>query len=100
MILFRPSKEINRYEDEINILNQKNTILLNQIDSINSNNNNLQIEINSLYKSVDSVNLILDKNKQQIDKLKNRKGEIFNIVNNMDVNGVTTNLTNYLKRKH
>lgn len=100
MILFRSSKEINQYEDEINILNQKNTILLNQIDSINSNNNNLQIEINSLYKSVDSVNLVLDKNKQQIDKLKNRKGEIFNIVNNMDVNGVTSNLTNYLKRKH
>lgn len=100
MILFRPSIDINRYEEEIKILNKKNIILLKQNDSINSINDNLQIEINTLHKSVDSVNIVLDKNKKQIDKLKNRKGEIFNSVNNMDVNGVTINLTNYLKRKH
>lgn len=100
MILFRPSIDINRYEEEIKILNKKNIILLKQNDSINSINDNLQIEINTLHKSVDSVNIVLDKNKQQINKLKNRKGEIFNSVNNMDVNGVTINLTNYLKRKH
>ena len=100
MILFRPSKDIDQYEEKINILNQKNEILLNKNDSINSINNNLQIEINSLNKSVDSVNIVLGKNEKQIIILKKRKGEIFNSVNNMDVNGVTRNLTNYLKRNH
>ena len=100
MILFRPSKDIDQYEEKINILNQKNEILLNKNDSINSINNNLQIEINSLNKSVDSVNIVLGKNEKQIIILKKRKGEIFNSVNNMDVNGVTSNLTNYLKRNH
>lgn len=100
MILFKPSNDISQYEEEINILNKKNTILLKQNDSINSINNNLQIEINSLHKSIDSVNIVLDKNKKQIDRLKNRKGEIFNSVNNMDVNGVTSNITNYLRRRH
>jgi len=100
MILFRPSKDINQHEEKINLLNQKNEILLNKNDSINSINNNLQIEINSLNKSVDSVNIVLGKNEKQIIILKKRKGEIFNNVNNMDVNGVTHNLTNYLKRNH
>ena len=100
MILFRPSKDINQDEEKINLLNQKNEILLNNNDSINSINNNLQIEINSLNKSVDSVNIVLGKNEKQIIILKKRKGEIFNNVNNMDVNGVTRNLTNYLKRNH
>ena len=100
MILFRPSKDINQDEEKINLLNQKNEILLNKNDSINSINNNLQIEINSLNKSVDSVNIVLGKNEKQIILLKKRKGEIFNNVNNMDVNGVTRNLTNYLKRNH
>lgn len=100
MILFRPSKDINQDEEKINLLNQKNEILLNKNDSINSINNNLQIEINSLNKSVDSVNIVLGKNEKQIIILKKRKGEIFNNVNNMDVNGVTRNLTNYLKRNH
>jgi hypothetical protein len=100
MVLFRPSKDINQYEEEIVILNQKNVILSNQNDSINSINNNLQIVINSLHKNVDSINLVLDTNKRQIERLKKRKGEIYNNVNNMDVNGVTSNLTNYLRRKN
>ena len=100
MVLFKPSKDINQYEEEINILNQKNVILSNQNDSINSINNNLQIVINSLRKNVDSINLVLDTNKRQIERLKKRKGEIYNNVNNMDVNGVTINLTNYLRRKN
>lgn len=100
MLLFKPSKDINQYEEEIIILNQKNVILSNQNDSINSINNNLQIVIISLQKNVDSINLVLDDNKRQIERLKKRKGEIYNNVNNMDVNGVTSNLTNYLRRKN
>ena len=100
MILFRPSKDINYYEEEINLLNEKNVLLLKSNDSIISLNNNLQKEIDILNKSVDSVNLVLNKNEEEIKKLKKRKGEVFDHVNNMDVNGVTRNLTDYLKRNH
>lgn len=100
MILFRPSKDINYYEEEINLLNEKNVLLLKSNDSIISLNNNLQIEIDNLNQSVDSVNLVLNKNEEEIKKLKKRKGEVFDHVNNMDVNGVTRNLTDYLKRNH
>lgn len=100
MILFRPSKDINYYEEEINLLNEKNVLLLKSNDSIISINNNLQKEIDILNQSVDSVNLVLNKNEEEINKLKKRKGEVFDRVNNMDVNGVTRNLTDYLKRNH
>lgn len=100
MILFRPSKDINYYEEEIKLLNEKNVLLLKSNDSIISLNNNLQKEIDILNQSVDSVNLVLNKNEEEINKLKKRKGEVFDRVNNMDVNGVTRNLTDYLKRNH
>lgn len=100
MILFRPSKDINYYEEEINLLNEKNVLLLKSNDSIISLNNNLQKEIDILSQSVDSVNLVLNKNEEEIKKLKKKKGEVFDRVNNMDVNGVTRNLTDYLKRNH
>ena len=100
MILFRPSKDINYYEEEIRLLNEKNILLIESNDSIMSLNNNLQTEIDNLNQSVDSVNLVLDKNEEEINKLKRRKGEIFDHVNNMDVNGVTRNIADYLKRNH
>jgi len=100
MILFRPSKDINYYEEEIKLLNEKNVLLIKSNDSIISLNNNLQKEIDILNQSVDSVNLVLNKNEEEINKLKKRKGEVFDHVNNMDVNGVTRNLTDYIKRNH
>jgi predicted nuclease with TOPRIM domain len=100
MILFRPSKDINYYEEEIRLLNEKNVLLIKSNDSIISLNNNLQKEIDILNQSVDSVNLVLNKNEEEINKLKKRKGEVFDHVNNMDVNGVTRNLTDYIKRNH
>lgn len=100
MILFRPSKDINYYEEEIKLLNEKNILLIESNDSIISLNNNLQTEIDNLNQSVDSVNLVLDKNEEEINKLKRRKGEIFDHVNNMDVNVVTRNIADYLKRNH
>ncbi len=99
MILFRPSKGLNYYEDELNELNNKNKLLLEKNDSLYNINNTLQIELDSLSDDVDSVNLILGNNKKEIDRLKNRKGEIFDNVNNMDVNDVTRNLSGYLKRR-
>ena len=100
MILFRPSKPINYYEGEIKLLKEKNTFLLESNDSIITLNNNLQKDIVILNQNVDSVNLVLSENKKEIKKLKKRKGEVFNNVNNMVVNDVTRNLTDYIERNH
>lgn len=100
MILFRPSKEINYYEEEIRLLNEKNLLLKESSDSIISLNNDLQVEIDNLNENVDSVNSVLNKNEEEINKLKRRKGEVFNHVSNMDVNDVICNIADYLKRNH
>ena len=100
MILFRPSKPINYYEGEIKLLKEKNTFLLKSNDSIISLNDNLQKDIDILNQNVDSVNLVLTENKKEIKKLKKRKSEVLNNVNNMVVNDVTRNLTDYIERNH
>ena len=100
MILFRPSKSIDYYEGEIKLLKEKNTFLLKSNDSIISLNDNLQKDIDILNQNVDSVNLVLIENKKEIKKLKKRKSEVLNNVNNMVVNDVTRNLTDYIERNH
>lgn len=100
MILFRPTKDINNYEEEIKLLNEKNILLLRSNDSIMSLNNNLQKDIDILNQNVDSVNLVLNENEEEIKNLKKRRGEVFNHVNNMGANDVTRSLTNYIKRRH
>lgn len=99
MILFRPSKNIDNYEKELKDLREKNIILFKQNDSLNNINGVLKLQIESLKDKVDSVNIILDKNEEEIKRLKNRKGEVSNNVNRMGVNDVTRNFSKYLKRR-
>ena len=100
MILFRPSKDISMYEEEINILNQRNKILIDINDSISIANNLLENQISLLEVDVETVNDKLIDNKKEINKLKRNKGEIYKHVNSLDVDGVTSGLSDYLKRKH
>lgn len=99
MILFRPSKNIDNYEKELKDLREKNIKLFKQNDSLNIVNDILKLQIESLNNEVDSVNVILDKNKEEIKRLKNRRGEVSNNVNRMGVNDITRNITKYLKRR-
>jgi len=100
MIIFRPSKDISMYEEQINILNQRNKILIEINDSISNVNNLLGNQIKLLEKDVETVNDKLVDNEEEINKLKRNKGEIYKHVNSLDVNGVTSGLSDYLKRKH
>lgn len=100
MIIFRPSKDISMYEEQINILNQRNKILIKINDSISNVNNLLGNQIKLLEKDVETVNDKLVDNEEEINKLKRNKGEIYKHVNSLDVNGVTSGLSDYLKRKH
>lgn len=99
MILFRPSKNIDNYEKELKDLREKNIKLFKQNDSLNIVNDILKLQIESLNNEVDSVNVILDKNKEEIKRLKNRRGEVSNNVNRMGVNDITRNIAKYLKRR-
>ena len=100
MIIFRPSKDISMYEEQINVLNQRNKILIEINDSISNVNNLLGSQIKLLEKDVETVNDKLVDNEEEINKLKRNKGEIYKHVNSLDVNGVTSGLSDYLKRKH
>lgn len=100
MIIFRPSKDISMYEEEINVLNQRNKILIEINDSISTANNILENQISLLEVDVETVNDKLIDNEKEIKKLKRNKGEIYKHVNSLDVNGVTSGLSDYLKRKH
>ena len=91
MILFRPSNDISMYEKEINILNQRNKILIDIL---------LENQISLLEVDVETVNVKLIDNEKEINKLKRNKGEIYKHVNSLDVDGVTSGLSDYLKRKH
>lgn len=98
--LFRPSKEIDTYEEEIKLLNQQNIMLLQNNDSISLLNKKLTEDVIVLEESVEVVNLKLEDSDKEIRKLKNRKNEIHSNVVFMDANGVTSNMSNYLKRRH
>ena len=100
MTLFRPSNDISMYEEEINILNQRNKILIDINDSISIANNLLENQISLLEVDVETVNGKLIDNEKEINKLKRNKGEIYKHVNSLDVDGVTSGISDYLKRKH
>ena len=100
IILFNPSKkEINKYETEINNLNKKNKELLFKNDSLKNVNRQLGNDILILTKKIDDINTELEDNENLIKRLKKKKGEIFSNVNSMDANGVTSNISDYLKRR-
>ena len=99
LLLFRPSKEINTYEEEILILKNQNKILINNNDSLSFANVKLLEDILVLEEDVEVINIKLEDSSKEIDKLKKKKNEILSNVIIMDANSVTNNLADYLKRR-
>ena len=87
------------YEDEINSLKQQNTELLQNNDSLEQVNTQLDSEIEEYLIEIDSTQVLLDENKDKINNLENGKNEVYSYVNGLDVNGVTSSLTDYLNRR-
>ena len=100
LLLFRPSKEINTYEEEILILKNQNKILINNNDSLSFANVKLLEDILVLEEDVEVINIKLEDSSEEIDKLKKKKNEIHSNVIIMDANSVTNNLADYLKRRN
>ncbi len=100
LLLFKPTYPTDYYKKEIKNLEEKNLKLFKQNDSLNIVNDILNFKINKLNEKVDLVNVILDKNGKEIKRLNNRKNEVFTNVSCMDVNDVTSNIANYIKRRN
>jgi len=97
--IFRPSKDIDNHEDEIELLNKQNKRLFNINDSLQLENLKLNEEIEQLIVSIDSTKVLLDKNKDKIKDLENDKSKVSTYVDRLNVDGVTTSLSEYLNRR-
>ena len=98
-IIFRPSKPIETYEDEINALKQQNQQLLLSNDSINLINTKLQEEINVILYAIDSTKVALKETENKLEILENKRNEVSTIINNMDSDDITNTFSSYLKRR-
>ena len=97
--VFRPATKIDTYENEINLLKIENTKLLQNNDSLELVNIQLDEEIEGYLIEIDSTQVLLDENKDKINDLENGKGKVSSYVNGLDANGVTSSLSDYLNRR-
>ena len=97
--IFRPSKPIETYENEINLLKQQNQQLLLSNDSINFINTKLQKEINVILYAIDSTKVALKETENKLEILENKRNEVSTIINNMDSDDITNTFSSYLKRR-
>lgn len=97
--IFRPSKGIDTYEDEINNLKIANETLKNNNDSLLIINGTLSAEIKELMTNIDSTQTALANTEDKINDLENGKGKVSGYVNTLNADGVANELTNYLNRR-
>ena len=98
-LLFRPQIPINNYEGEIKALKKQNTHLLLSNDSINSINNKLQKEVNTILYAIDSTIVILRETETKLADLEKKRNEIPNIISHMDSDDITNSISDYLQRR-
>ena len=97
--MFRPSVPIEEYENEINILKKKNKELLISNDSIVALNKKLEEEIQQILFTIDSTEALLRNTEITLKELERKRDEIPDIVDNLDSDGVTESISDYLKRR-
>ena len=97
--IFRPSKPIETYENEINALKQVNKELLISNDSIAGLNKKLEDEIQQILFTIDSTEALLRNTENKLKELEKRRDEVSNIVDNLNSDGVTQSISDYLKRR-
>lgn len=98
-IIFRPSKPIETYEEEINALKKVNKELLLSNDSISIINQKLEEEIKEILFTIDSTQALLKNTENKLKELEGRRNEVSNIVDNLNSDGITNSLTDYLQRR-
>ena len=97
--IFRPSKEIDYYEDEINNLKQQNELLHGSNDSLKTQNGVLAREITDILITIDSTKAKLADTKDKLNDLEDEKGKVSDRVRVLNANGVAGELTDYLNKR-
>lgn len=97
--IFRPSKGIDLYEKEINILKSENKTLILNNDTLLILNNSLSLEIQELINNIDSTQAKLNKTKTKIKDLENEKVKVSTYVNTLNADEVASELSNYLNKR-
>ena len=97
--IFRPSVPIEEYENEINLLKKQNKELLISNDSISGLNKKLEEEIQQILFTIDSTEALLRNTEQKLKELEQKRDEISDIVDNLNSDGVTESISDYLKRR-
>ena len=98
-LIFRPSVPIDEYEEEISVLQKQNEKLIISNDSIVKVNKKLQKEIEVILYAIDSTKVVLRETENKLEELERKRNEVSNIVDNMDSDGVTNTLSDYLQRR-
>ena len=98
-LIFRPSVPIDEYEEEISVLQKQNEKLIISNDSIVKANIKLQKEIEVILYAIDSTKVVLRETENKLEELERKRNEVSNIVDNMDSDGVTKTLSDYLQRR-
>lgn len=99
-LLFRPSKEVDTHSEKILMLETKNKKLMEYNDSLTTINMGLEKDVVILEKNVNEIVIELESSVVEIEKLKRKRNEIPTNVIIMDANDVTSNITEYLKRRN
>ena len=97
--ILRPSKPIETYENEINALKKVNKELLISNDSIAGLNKKLEKEIQQILFTIDSTKALLKNRENKIKELEKQRDEISDIVDDLNSDGVTKSISDYLKRR-
>ena len=97
-LIFRPSKGIEMYEDEISKLNERNEQLILTNDSLKSENLRLNDEIRDILVTIDSTQAALDSTQAKIDELEDAKGNVSDRVRNLNADGVARELSEFLNK--
>lgn len=97
--IFRPSKPIETYENEIKLLQQDNVRLLQSNDSLKVENLKLNEEIREILVTIDKTQQALDSSNLKIKKLQNAKVNVSDRVRNLNADGVARELSEFLDKK-
>jgi hypothetical protein len=89
---------IDYKKDEIKNLHEKNKFLISKNDSLKSLNEALDKQIFVINKQLQINEKMLVESELKINTLKQRRNETNNTVTRLSANGVTNELSNYIKK--
>jgi hypothetical protein len=99
LVFFGKKTIMNDYQEELDKLKIENIKLNNKNDSLFDINVTLDKKIKETMLLLDSTTIELERNKKRIEDLEDGKGKVSDRVDNLDADGVSSELSDYIKRR-